>query len=534
MPKRQVVAAMVLGGCTSVVGAFAFAPIISSSSGSSMINQEVRIDASSNTNIPRRFRHTATFVMSSKSDIPAPYDDEDDDEDDDDDEEEEKSIYEEFASSEFDVGEDDGSISSSSSMTPSFLQRDEDKPIDWGGEYGTLRSRAADSAASPTGKIGASRALFRIMTADSPTMAVSKFVEGASPQVVTAMSSAVANLLGGLANPGAGVETIVKANGEKLGSLCFQLQMTGYMFRNAEYVLAIRDLMNIRGPRSSSIEDYKRAFDKLDSDGSGYIESSEVEDLLNDVYGKGETPAFEVDTFLQFFDSNNDGRISWKEFESGLGVAADNAFKKSRRDSKRGSMGALTGTSDIDLEFELDDDDDDEDEMELESTVTGMVQIEMKNGKVIEIEAKEYIEELKKEAEALKAALKRESGISTQRNGMPATSSTGEVSSDKNGSSAGIDVAGISAYIASQKGDIKALTKGISPEVVEAMQMLIEFVLEPGAKDRPKSDGDKKALNEIEMEIPGSALQQLALWQLVLGYKLRENEATGEYRKLLE
>ena len=82
-------------------------------------------------------------------------------------------------------------------------------------------------------------------------------------------------------------------------------------------------------------------------------------------------------------DNSNDQRISRKEFESGLGFAADIVFKKSRRDSKRGSMGALTGTSDIDLEFELDDDDDDEDddEMELESTVTGMVQIEMNNGK---------------------------------------------------------------------------------------------------------------------------------------------------------
>jgi len=36
------------------------------------------------------------------------------------------------------------------------------------------------------------------------------------------------------------------------------------------------------------------------------------------------------------------------------------------------------------------------------------------------------------------------------------------------------------------------------------------------------------------MEIPGAALQQLALWQLVVGYKLREAEATGDYKKMLE
>ncbi len=65
------------------------------------------------------------------------------------------------------------------------------------------------------------------------------------------------------------------------------------------------------------------------------------------------------------------------------------------------------------------------------------------------------------------------------------------------------------------------------------MKMLVDFVLD-GGPGGSKSGMDKKAANEIEMEIPGSALQQLALWQLVLGYKLRESEATGEYRKMLE
>jgi hypothetical protein len=62
------------------------------------------------------------------------------------------------------------------------------------------------------------------------------------------------------------------------------------------------------------------------------------------------------------------------------------------------------------------------------------------------------------------------------------------------------------------------------------MKMLINFVLEGGdsgkGKDVPK--------DKMEMEIPGSALQQLALWQLVLGYRLREAEAKGDYLKLLE
>jgi hypothetical protein len=150
-----------------------------------------------------------------------------DEEDDDDDDEEDISLYEQSASSEFTSSP--SSINSSSrrssrSITPSFP-----KPTDWGGEYDLLRSRLTDSQ---SGNNGPSRALFRSMTSESPNEAIMNFVEGASPEVVGAMSSAVQSLLGGLgysASGSKGIEVIVKANGERLGNLCFQLQMTGYM-----------------------------------------------------------------------------------------------------------------------------------------------------------------------------------------------------------------------------------------------------------------------------------------------------------------
>lgn len=94
----------------------------------------------------------------------------------------------------------------------------------------------------------------------------------------------------------------------------------------------------------------------------------------------------------------------------------------------------------------------------------------------------------------------------------------------------------IAGYIASLQGDIDALTKNISPEVVDAMKMLVDYVLEPSTSQRGTGSNRKTAeeLRQVEMELPSSALQQLALWQLVLGYKLREEEATGNYRKMLE
>lgn len=376
---------------------------------------------------------------------------------------------------------------------------------DWGGEYGRLRERFSEQEA---GGATPSSALFRLMTSETPNQAIGNFVRTANPQVIQAMSGAVNGLLGGLSNPSMGMETLIKASGDKIANLCFQLQMTGYMFRNAEYVLALKDLMNLRG--SASLQEYKEAFDKLDTDGSGYIESDEIEDLLQDVY-QDAVPQFEVDNFLNFFDSNNDGKISWEEFERGLGdMTAQDALPRLGR--------MLPGS--------MDDDDDDDDDYfpKVEPNVSGVVEVEMKDGSVITVEAKDYIESLKKEAEQLKEALRRESGQMPMdlrgNDGMMPT---------PNRSAEGKLGEGLVGYIASRDGDLKSLTQGISPEIVETMQKLVDFVLNGGSKGKKDIDRSK-----IEMELPGSALQQLALWQLVLGYKLREAEATGDYLKLLE
>ena len=55
------------------------------------------------------------------------------------------------------------------------------------------------------------------------------------------------------------------------------------MFRNAEYVMALKDLMQLTG--GATLEDYKEAFDRLDRDKSGFIDTDEIEALLADVYG---------------------------------------------------------------------------------------------------------------------------------------------------------------------------------------------------------------------------------------------------------
>jgi Protein of unknown function (DUF760) len=115
----------------------------------------------------------------------------------------------------------------STTATDLVLSSEISTAIDWGGALGKLRQRFDDIEQGKSGN--PSQALFRLMSAQSPNQAIGSFVNSASPQVVQAMSGAVSSLLGGLSSPTSGVETIVKATGSKIGSLCFQLQMTGYV-----------------------------------------------------------------------------------------------------------------------------------------------------------------------------------------------------------------------------------------------------------------------------------------------------------------
>jgi hypothetical protein len=147
----------------------------------------------------------------------------DDDDDDDDDDTSSEDPYMKVASSEFTSNVDTTSVAAADLVLSSEMSTS----LDWGGALGKLRERFDDIEQGKSGN--PSQALFRLMSAQSPNQAIGSFVNSASPQVVQAMSGAVSSLLGGLSSPASGVETIVKATGSKIGSLCFQLQMTGYV-----------------------------------------------------------------------------------------------------------------------------------------------------------------------------------------------------------------------------------------------------------------------------------------------------------------
>jgi hypothetical protein len=147
---------------------------------------------------------------------------EEDEEDDDDNNNTVIDPYIEAASSEFN---NNGRNLSASDSTDLVYSNDISTSLDWGGALGKLRQRFDDIEQGKSGN--PSQALFRLMSAQSPNQAIGSFINSASPQVVQAMSGAVSSLLGGLSSPTSGIETIVKATGSKIGTLCFQLQMTG-------------------------------------------------------------------------------------------------------------------------------------------------------------------------------------------------------------------------------------------------------------------------------------------------------------------
>ena len=86
-------------------------------------------------------------------------------------------------------------------------------------------------------------------------------------------------------------------------------------------------LVNALGINIFSDEEFKASFLRFDKDRSGYISQEEVEQMLFDVYG---FPPLEdeVAMFMEEFDTNQDGRISWEEFQAALTRLRDRVNSK--------------------------------------------------------------------------------------------------------------------------------------------------------------------------------------------------------------
>jgi len=77
---------------------------------------------------------------------------------------------------------------------------------------------------------------------------------------------------------------------------------------------------------SLSADDIRPLFERMDADGSGFIDLKEVKNLLTEVMGEI-PPQRLIDRFMKFFDANADGRVSWTEFSEGLAKVKELAMQ---------------------------------------------------------------------------------------------------------------------------------------------------------------------------------------------------------------
>jgi hypothetical protein len=106
-----------------------------------------------------------------------------------------------------------------------------------------------------------------VVTQLSPSELISKFTSTAHPRVQNAVRTTILGLIGGL--PKMAFETTLITTGQRLASLMFQLQMTGYMFKNAEYRLSLEqslggNLKSLPTSKSSLLLTGSTTDDKVD------------------------------------------------------------------------------------------------------------------------------------------------------------------------------------------------------------------------------------------------------------------------------
>lgn len=294
-----------------------------------------------------------------------------------------------------------------------------------------------------------------LITRLTPSELISRFTSSAPPRVQDAVRTTILGLIGGLASH-MKFNTRAVATGERLANLMFQLQMTGYMFKNAEYQLGLSQTLGSDSVSSVATNDR----------GGSRMLGGDVKDGMRD------------------------GRL------------IDGTIKVRYGGGTGGGGGGSSG-------FASSNDDGLKD-MYTSSTTHPPSVLE------VEVNAKAYMSELRREVKRLRDELE----VSKQAR-------EDEIRKD------------LLAYIRTlPKGELQRLTGTMSPEVLDAMKGLVTAVLSGIGEDEEEDEdensvgrgGDKIIGPRTVTEQSGEALAQLCMWQLVVGYNLRELEVREELR----
>lgn len=106
-------------------------------------------------------------------------------------------------------------------------------------------------AGEPTNDMIQRNPYMAVVTKLTPSELISKFTATAHPRVQNAVRTTILGLIGGL--PKMAFDTTTITTGQRLASLMFQLQMTGYMFKNAEYRLSLQQSLGSERQVSSGL-----------------------------------------------------------------------------------------------------------------------------------------------------------------------------------------------------------------------------------------------------------------------------------------
>ena len=263
----------------------------------------------------------------------------------------------------------------------------------------------------------------RVVSNLSPSDLISKFTAEADPRVQQAVRSTILGLIGSL--PKMAFDTTTITTGQRLASLMFQLQMSGYMFKNAEYRMSLSQSLGMTNGATTNLLLSGAEEDDDDDD-------AETDPLKGKVKGK-------------------------------LKIRYGNATKQDEKQD---------GTS---------------------------------SGMEMEVDAAAYMSELRTEVSKLREELKT-------------TRQSKEEDLRKD----------LLTYIRTlPQQELQSLTNTISKDVLVAMKGLVNVVLSG------ITDGEGEIGPDTVTEQTSESMAQLCMWQLVVGYNLRELEVREEMKNSL-
>lgn len=152
----------------------------------------------------------------------------------------------------------------------------------------------------------------------SPSELISKFTSSAHPRVQDAVRNTILGLIGGL--PKLAFETTTMTTGQRLASLMFQLQMTGYMFKNADYRLSLEQSLGTSQQSDGGFLLTGTAETDDDDENVGDLASGKVRGKLKIRYGGTKTEDNDKNT-----DQSEEGTDISSTSNDGIEIEADAA-----------------------------------------------------------------------------------------------------------------------------------------------------------------------------------------------------------------